>query len=94
LFCENPARIFGLFSRKGTIQKGSDADLVLFDPNQTITLTPENQHSGAGYTLYEGRTCLGRPVLTMQRGKVLIENGQLKGKFGEATFLPTHISIR
>ncbi|MEI9477651.1 MAG: hypothetical protein WCO26_13875 [Deltaproteobacteria bacterium] len=60
-------------TRKGTIQKGSDADLVLFDPNQAITLQPENQHSGARYTLYEGRTCPGRPVFTMQRGRILIE---------------------
>ena len=92
LLCENPAKIFGLYPRKGTIQKGSDADMVLFDPNQAITLQAENQHSGARYTLYEGRTCLGRPSVVMQRGKIVIENGELKGKFGEATFLPTSIS--
>jgi dihydropyrimidinase len=92
LLCENPAKIFGLYPRKGTIQKGSDADLVLFDPNQAITLQAENQHSGARYTLYEGRACLGRPVLTMQRGRILIEDGALKRKPGEATFLPTRIS--
>ena len=80
LLCENPAKIFGLYPRKGTIQKGSDADLVLFDPNQAITIQPQNQHSGARYTLYEGRTCLGRPVLTMQRGRILIEDGALKRK--------------
>jgi dihydropyrimidinase len=92
LLSENPAKIFGLYPRKGTIQKGSDADLVLFDPNQTITLQAENQHSGAGYTLYEGRSCLGKPVLTMQRGRLLIEDGELKQKPGEATFLRTKIS--
>jgi dihydropyrimidinase len=92
LLSENPARIFGLYPKKGTIQKGSDADLVLFDPAQTITLHSGNQHSGAGYTLYDGRTCLGKPVLTMQRGRILIEDGALKQKPGEARFLSTRIS--
>jgi dihydropyrimidinase len=91
LLCENPAKIFGLYPRKGTIQKGSDADLVLFDPNQAVTIQSQNQHSGVRYTLYEGRNCLGTPVLTMQRGKVLIENGELKKKPGDARFLPTEI---
>ncbi len=92
LLSENPAKIFGLYPRKGTIEKGSDADVVLFDPSQVHTLSVRNQHSGAGYTLYEGRTCLGRPVFTMQRGKVLIENGELKKKPGDARFLPTQIN--
>ena len=92
LLSENPAKIFGFYPRKGTIQNGSDADLVLFDPNQAVTIQSQNQHSGVRYTLYEGRNCLGTPVLTMQRGKVLIENGELKGKPGEARFLPTRIS--
>jgi dihydropyrimidinase len=92
VLCENPAKIFGFYPKKGAIQKGADADIVLFDPHQVHTLSVQNQHSGAGYTLYEGRTCLGRPVLTMQRGKVLIENGELKKKPGDARFLPTHIN--
>jgi len=92
LLSENPARIFGLYPRKGAIQKGSDADLVLFDPGEVLTIQPENQHSGAGYTLYEGRKCLGRPVFTMQRGRVLVEGGEMKGKPGEGKFLPTKIT--
>jgi dihydropyrimidinase len=91
VLCENPAKIFGFYPKKGTIQKGADADVVLFDPHQVHTLSVQNQHSGAGYTLYEGRSCLGKPVLTMQRGKVLIENGELKKKPGDARFLPTQI---
>ena len=91
LLCENPAKIFGFYPKKGTIQKGSDADLVLFDPNQAVTIQSQNQHSNVRYTLYEGRSCLGKPVLTMQRGKVLIENGEVKKKPGDARFLPTEI---
>lgn len=92
LLCENPAKIFGLYPRKGAIEVGSDADLVLFDPHEVWTIRRENQHSGAGYTLYEGRKCLGRPILTMQRGRVIVEGGQIKGKPGEAQFLSTRIS--
>jgi dihydropyrimidinase len=63
LFSENPAKIFGLYPEKGAIQKGSDADLVIFDPKVAYTIKHENQHSGAPYTLYEGRRCLGNPSL-------------------------------
>jgi dihydropyrimidinase len=92
LLSENPAKIFGLYPKKGTIQKGSDADLVIFDPKYAYTIKHENQHSGAPYTLYEGRKCLGKPVLTMQRGKILVEDGEMKGKPGEGKFIPTKIT--
>ncbi len=92
LLSENPARIFGIYPRKGTIQKGSDADLVIFDPDATFTIRYENQHSRAPYTLYEGRRCKGKPILVMQRGKLLIENGEMKGKPGEGKFLSTKIT--
>ena len=92
LFSENPAKIFGLYPKKGAIQKGSDADLVVFDPKYVHTIQHETLHSRAPYTLYEGRRCLGKPVLTMQRGKILVENGEIKGKPGEGRFLPTKIT--
>ncbi len=92
LFSENPAKIFGLYPKKGVIQKGSDADLVIFDPKRTYTIRHEDQHSGAPYTLYEGRRCLGKPILTIQRGKILVEDGEMKGKPGEGRFLPTQIT--
>ena len=92
LLSENPAKILGLYPKKGAIRKGSDADLVLFDPNQDVTLQAANLHSGVGYTPFEGRTCLGKLVLTMQRGRIVIEDGVLKQKPGEARFLSTKIS--
>jgi dihydropyrimidinase len=92
LFSESPAKIFGLYPKKGVIQKGSDADLVIFDPKYAHTIRHENQHSGAPYTLYEGRRCLGKPVLTMQRGKILVEDGEIRGKPGEGKFLSTKIT--
>ncbi|MFB3883969.1 MAG: dihydroorotase family protein [Thermodesulfobacteriota bacterium] len=91
LFSENPARIFGLYPKKGVLQKGSDADLILLDPNQIHTIRHESQHSGAPYTLFEGRRCRGKVVLTMQRGRILVENGDLRGKPGEGRFLATRI---
>jgi dihydropyrimidinase len=92
LLSENPAKIFGLYPKKGTIQNGSDADLVIFDPKYAYSIKHENQHSGAPYTLYEGRKCLGKPILTMQRGKILVEDGEMKGKPGGGKFLRTKIA--
>jgi dihydropyrimidinase len=92
LLSENPAKIFGLYPKKGVIQKGSDADLILFDPNQVHTIRHKTQHSGAPYTLYEGRRCSGMVTLTMQRGRILVENGEMKGKPGDGMFLATTIN--
>ena len=91
LLCENPAKIFGLFPRKGILQEGADADVVVFDPALAHTIEQRTQHSGAPYTLYEGRKCLGKPVFIMQRGKTVVDKGEMKGKPGEARFYPTRI---
>ncbi len=91
LLSENPAKIFGLYPRKGAIEKGSDADLVLFDPAEIQEIHQKTLHSGAPYTVYEGRKCLGKPVLSMQRGRVLVENGETKGTAGIGKFLSTRI---
>jgi len=93
LLSETPAKIFGYYPKKGTIAPGSDADLVILDPAAHFTLGHENQHSQANYTLYEGRECLGRPVWVMQRGRVLIEDGQLVGTPGQAKYLPTQAAV-
>lgn len=91
LLSENPAKIFGFYPKKGTILKGSDADLVLFDPTEIQEIRQKKLHSGAPYTVYEGRKCLGKPVLTMQRGKIVVENGEMKGLPGTGKFLSTKI---
>ena len=89
LLAENPAKIFGLYPKKGTIAVGSDADLVVFDPARRFTIEASNQHSGAGYTLYEGRTVLGWPELTFQRGSAVMASGEVVAAPGRGTFLPT-----
>ena len=86
---ENPARIFGLYPKKGTLQPGSDADLVIFDPNAEWTIEHANQHSRALYTAYEGRTCIGKPVTSIQRGAVVVEDGDLAARPGRGRFYPT-----
>jgi dihydropyrimidinase len=92
ILSENPAKIFGLYPKKGVLEKGSDADLVIFDQNRIFTIGHENQHCGVSYTLYEGRECLGSPVLCMQRGRIIVENGEVKRQPGEAEFLSTNIT--
>ena len=89
VLCENPARIFGLYPQKGTIAVGSDADLVVFDPTRSFTIRAENQHSHAGYTLYEGRTVLGWPEVSFQRGRRVLWHGEVVAEPGHAQFLPT-----
>lgn len=86
---ENPARVFGLYPQKGTIAVGSDADLVVLDPNREFTIRAENQHSGVGYTLYEGRRVLGWPEMSFQRGRPLLREGTVVAQPGNASFLPT-----
>ncbi|MCC6458689.1 MAG: amidohydrolase family protein [Caldilineaceae bacterium] len=89
VLCENPARIFGLYPRKGTLAAGSDADLVVFDPNREFTIQADNQHSNVGYTLYEGLTTLGWPMMSFQRGKRVLWQGEIQAQPGQGRFLPT-----
>ena len=92
VLCETPAKIFGLYPKKGCLKNGADADLILFDPACKETITASNLHSGSGYTLYEGREVMGATTLVMQRGSVIIEDGKLIGKPGHAQFIPTNTS--
>jgi dihydropyrimidinase len=89
VLCENPARIFGLYPRKGAVAVGSDADLVVFDPTRGFTIRAENQHSNAGYTLYEGHKVLGWPEMSFQRGRRVLWEGEIVAEPGGGQFLPT-----
>ena len=87
VMCENPAKIFGLYPRKGSLDPGADADIVLFDPKIEHVLSAEAQHCNADYTMFEGKHVLGQPVLTMQRGEILVENGLMHRPKSRAQYL-------
>jgi dihydropyrimidinase len=82
-----PARMFGLYPRKGTIAPGSDADIVIFNPNVERTLSARTHHMNVDYSCYEGMTVRGLPEVVMQRGTVLVEKGAFQGKKGAGKFL-------
>ncbi|MEO8349772.1 MAG: dihydropyrimidinase [Acidobacteriota bacterium] len=83
----SPARIFGLFPRKGTVAPGSDADLVVFDPNRKQTLSAKTLHMKVDYNPYEGREVTGAAETVLSRGKVVVENGRFVGRAGSGSFL-------
>ncbi|MFN8204657.1 MAG: amidohydrolase family protein [Solirubrobacteraceae bacterium] len=88
VLCEAPARIFGMYPRKGTLSPGSDADLVVFDPSATHVIRAAEQRLKTDYSMWEGRECVGAPTLVMQRGAVLVSDGELKATPGQGVFLP------
>ncbi len=77
-----PAKMFGLFPRKGTIAIGSDADIVLFDPNERHTLSASTHHSLVDYSLFEGREVTGRVKKVFLRGQCIVDGDQWLGKPG------------
>ncbi|MEO6323609.1 MAG: dihydropyrimidinase [Thermoanaerobaculia bacterium] len=82
-----PAKLFGMFPKKGTIAPGSDADIVIFDPNRMLTLSAKTLHHRVDYTPYEGRVVQGAPDVVISRGEVLIENGSFFGHAGRGEYL-------
>src|SRR5213082_2804729 len=81
------AKMFGLFPRKGTIAVGSDADIVIFDPEKTQTISASTHHMNVDYSAYEGKKIRGVVETVLSRGRVVIENGEYKGKAGDGQFL-------
>ena len=88
LLCTNPAKLFGLYPRKGTIAVGSDADVVVFDPEKRVTITAARQHSRSDYNLYEGVEVTGAPEIVLRRGEILVEGDRLVAQPGSGQFVP------
>ncbi|HEX8136176.1 MAG TPA: dihydropyrimidinase [Pyrinomonadaceae bacterium] len=81
------AKMFGLFPKKGTIAIGSDADIVIFDPEREQTISAATHHMNVDYSAYEGKTIRGVVETVLSRGRVVIEGGEYKGKPGDGRFL-------
>jgi dihydroorotase-like cyclic amidohydrolase len=88
VLAENPARIFGLYPKKGVIQPGADADLLILDPDVETEIHAADHLSNAGYTPYEGWKIYGKPWMTLLRGRVLLKDGELEQQPGYGNFLP------
>lgn len=74
---ENPARVFGLYPRKGVIAAGAEADLVVIDPDRPVTLGLHRMRGGSDYSLWEGKACRGLPVMTFLRGEQVMADGEV-----------------
>ena len=87
LTATNPAKLFGLYPRKGVIAAGSDADLVVWDPDREITWSAATHHMRVDYNPYEGRVVRGTPEAVWSRGRPVVEGGQFVGRAGAGRFL-------
>jgi dihydropyrimidinase len=87
LACTTPAKLFGLFPRKGTLAVGSDADMIIFDPKAEITLSKTMSLSRSDYTPYEGMKVRGATWLVLQRGRVIARESKVLGRPGSGEFL-------
>jgi dihydropyrimidinase len=87
LLCTNPAKLFGLYPRKGTLAVGSDADVVVFDPEKRVTISASTHHSRSDYNLYEGTEVQGSPEVVLLRGNVIVDGDQLLAKPGSGQFI-------
>jgi dihydropyrimidinase len=88
----NAAKILGLYPQKGAIAPGSDADLVLIDPHLRKTISLSDLHADSDYSIWDGFACHGYPVMTILRGKVIVEDGRLTGDTSDGRWLTRKIS--
>ncbi len=84
----NPARMFGLYPQKGVIEPGSDADIVIYDPDHTWTISVENHHMNIDHSAWEGTEVSGRVATVMSRGRIIVDDEQYLGAKGDGKYLP------
>jgi len=87
LFSTSAAKLFGLFPRKGTIAVGSDADIVVFDPDEESVISAQTHHMNVDYNLYEGMRVKGVPQVVVANGQIVVEDGEYVGAAGDGRFL-------
>ena len=83
----SPAKLFGMYPRKGAVTVGSDADLVIYDPNRKRKISAKTHHMDVDYSCYEGRTVQGASDIVLSRGSVVVRNGEFTGRKGHGKFL-------
>jgi len=83
-----PAKMFGLYPQKGAVAPGSDADIVIFDPNKSRVISVDNQHMRVDYSAYEGTEVSGSVDTVLSRGRVVVANGEYHGETGHGRYLP------
>ncbi len=86
LTATNHAKTYGLYPQKGTIAIGSDADLAIWDPKEKRTIRHAELHDGADYSPYEGMDVAGWPTTVILGGRIMVEDGVLKGKKGDGVY--------
>ncbi|GAA2366106.1 dihydropyrimidinase [Streptomyces cuspidosporus] len=86
--CATPARMFGLYPKKGTIAPGADADLVVYDPRAQQTLSAETHHMNVDYSAYEGKRITGQVETVLSRGETVIDRRRFTGRAGHGRYLP------
>jgi dihydropyrimidinase len=82
-----PAKLFGMYPQKGVVAVGSDADLVIYDPNRKRTISAKTHHMAVDYSCYEGRTVQGAADVVMSRGTVIVRDGEFTGRKGAGRFI-------
>jgi dihydropyrimidinase len=87
LCCTAPAKMFGLFPRKGTVAIGSDADLLIWDPDKRLRISVDTHHSNVDYNMYEGTEVIGAPETVLVRGQVVVDHDELVAEPGAGTFI-------
>ena len=87
LVSTTPAKLFGLYPRKGTISVGSDADLVIFDPQRRHTISANTHHMRVDYSMFEGIQVTGMPDVVLSRGRVVVQGDKFLGRAGQGQFL-------
>lgn len=90
----NPAKIFGMYPRKGAIAPGSDADLVIWDPQKELTISATSHHMRVDYSMFEGMEVKGDADLVISRGEVIIENKRFIGKKGRGNYIKRDIHTK
>ncbi len=94
LTCTNPAKIFGLYPQKGTLEPGSDADIVIWDPERNVRYGKDIAQHRTDYNLYEGWELKGFPEKVLLRGKVIVDGKNWLGRAGMGRFIPRHAFSR